>query len=396
MKMTPIKSYSSLDKVINFHFYWLKRNDQNYSSKIIKFLKEDMTIITLSLIWLNKKMRDVSQFQSNRYFLDTLNINSLPSPNELNSFLKDNQLKDLFYLSKKNLDFDNYGNLKIIGLDILKKFYKHTSIINASKKQWGDDKKNFYNKNGYVVIPDVMTSSECDNYRKLILNIAHDEKINGEGYFYGFNNKFQRIYNLINKSQKLGELLTLPIVSLIMNDLFDRDTLHDKYVLSSWHANIVPPEGKEQKFHLDAAVPNPIPPWIIRANINFIVEDHNEENGATVCLPGSHKFLRKPTKSDEKKYENKFKKMIAPKGSMIIWSGHLWHKSGANNTTTERAALLACFAASHLIEMALEENHPLIIDRNNLEYFSEDLKKLLLFDHGIKQGAMIKSKYFKK
>jgi len=74
----------------------------------------------------------------------------------------------------------------------------------------------------------------------------------------------------------------------------------------------------------------------------------------------------------------------------------LWHKSGANNTTTERAALLACFAASHLIEMALEENHPLIIDRNNLEYFSEDLKKLLLFDHGIKQGAMIKSKYFKK
>ena len=181
-----------------------------------------------------------------------------------------------------------------------------------------------------------------------------------------------------------------------MNDLFDRDTLHDKYTLSSWHGNIIPPGGEEQKFHLDSSVPLPLPPWIIRANINFILEDYNNSNGATMCVPGSHKFLQKPTQSDEIKYENKLKKMIAPKGSMVIWSGHLWHKSGENKTKNERVALLACFAASHLIEMALEENHSLVIDSSNLKYFSEDLKKLLLFSHGIKKGAKSKSKYFKK
>lgn len=391
--MIPIKSYSNLNKIINFYFHWLKINDKNYSATTIKFLKKDMSIITLSLIWLNKKIKDVAQFQSNRYFLDALNINALPSPDTLNNFSNENHLKNLLSLRKES---KNYENFKKIGLDILENFYKHTGIIKLSNDQWGISKKNFYDKNGYVVIPNVMTSSECDDYRKLTVKIAHDEKINGDGYFYGFNNKFQRIYNLINKSRKIGELLTLPIVNLIMNDLFDRDTLHDKYVLSSWHANILPPDGEEQKFHLDAAVPDPIPPWIVRANISFIIEDHTENNGATMCVPGSHKFLRKPSLTDEKKYKNKLKKMIAPKGSMVIWSGHLWHKSGANTTQTERTALLACFAASHLIEMALEENHPLIVDQTNLKYFSEDLKKLLLFDHGIKKGSKIKSKYFKK
>ena len=232
------------------------------------------------------------------------------------------------------------------------------------------------------------------DYREIVLNIAKEEQLNNSAFFYGVNNRFQRIYNLVNKSQKLGKLLTLPIVENIMNDLFDRDTLHDKYTLSSWHANLIPEKGEEQKFHLDSAVPLPLPPWIIRANINFIVEDYNENNGATMCVPGSHKFLYKPSLIDENKYQNKLVKMIAPKGSMVIWTGHLWHKSGRNDTSNKRVAILACFAASHLIEMALEENHQLIIDQENLNSFSDDLKKLLLFSHGLKQGAKNKSKYF--
>ena len=394
--MIPIKSYTNLNKIIKFYFEWLKINNQSYSSELLKSLKKDPTIIILSLTWLNKKNEDIIQFQSNRYFLDALNITSLPHPEKIKEFSSKCNLGNLLNGNNSNKNINNLESLKALGLFLIKKFNDSVGIDLYLMKKWDLSKKNFYDKNGYVVIPDVMSSSECDDYRDTILKIANDETVKGDAYFYGFNNKFQRIYNLVNKSQKLGKLLTLPIVSSIMNDLFDRNTLHDKYTLSSWHGNIIPPKGEEQKFHLDSSVPLPLPPWIIRANINFIVEDYNENNGATICVPGSHKFLRKPTESDEIKYGNKLKKMVAPKGSMVIWSGHLWHKSGENKTNNGRVALLACFAASHLIEMALEENHSLVIDSDNLRYFSEDLKKLLLFDHGIKKGAKSKSKLFKK
>jgi hypothetical protein len=392
--MNSINSYTNLNKMINFYSDWI--NDfEKKSTLSFDCLKDDLVIVSLSMIWLNKDLSEIDDFQSNRYFIDSIKVNSLCSEKELLLFADQVGLREILF-SICNQDYkNNYAGLKFLASKMLKIFYEKIGLNNDIQNQWNGHNKTFYNKNGYVVIPNVLSEEECDDYRKVLINIAEEEKLNGEGYFYGFHNKFQRIYNLINKSQKLGELLTLPIVSFIMNDLFDRNTLHDKYTLSSWHSNIIGPNGEEQKLHIDSAVPEPLPPWIIRANINFILEDYTDNNGATICLPESHNFLHKPTKVDEEKFKNKFIKMIAPKGSMVIWSGHLWHKSGKNNTNNERVALLACFAASHLVEMALEENHPLVVSKNNLKYFSDDLKKLILFEHGLKQGSKSKSSFFR-
>lgn len=389
--MNTIKSYSILNKIITFYDEWLVINQHGFSSQQLKVLREDFVKIILSLFWLGKTIEDIYDFQANRYFLNAINAEYLPEQNSLFKFSTGNELDNqIGGDSKNNLDF-----LKDLGVVILREFDAQKNINSNTREKWNSSKRNFFNENGYVVIPDVLSNSQCDCYREIVLKIAKEEELNNSGYFYGFNNRFQRIYNLVNKSHKLGELLTLPIVEYVMNDIFDRETLHDKYTLSSWHANIVPGGGEEQKFHLDSAVPEPIPPWIIRANINFIVEDYTEDNGATVCLPGSHKFLSKPTHNSEKEYKNELVKMIAPKGSMVIWSGHLWHKSGENCTNKNRVALLACFAASHLIEMALEENHQLITDEENLNSFSSELKNLLLFNHGLKKGAKSKSSYFR-
>jgi hypothetical protein len=392
--MHSIKSYTDLKKIIKYYCLWVEENEQEGPLGQLNLLKNNCLIVSLGLIWLNKDLTEIVDFQANRYFIDSINVNSLPTENELKTFASQDTLnKALFLIFKKNFE-NNYLGIVELAKKILHNFSESIGFNKEIQNQWSENSSKFYNENGYVVIPKVLSHDQCDEYREIILKVAEEEKLNGQGYLYGFHNRFQRIYNLINKSQKLGRLLTLPLVNLIMNDLFDRDTFHDKYTLSSWHSNIIGAKGEEQKLHIDSAVPEPIPPWIIRANINFILEDYTDTNGSTVCLPGSHKFLRKPSKSDEEKYQNKFIKMTAPKGSMVIWSGHLWHKSGQNNTNKERVALLACFASSHLIEMALEENHPLIIDNDNLSFFSSDLKKLLLFNHGLKQGSKSKSKFF--
>ena len=395
MKTTSIKSYLDLNRILQYYFEWLKNKKQDYSSEVIKLLKTDETIVLLGLIWINKDIKDVSQFQANRYFMEAMNTSSLPTLEMFDSFSIKNDFQNLSFKSKKDSCINNYENIKILAIEILESFNVDNDKTKILNKQWGPDQKNYFLEHGYVVIPDVMTSSECHDYRKIALKIAHDEKKAKQGFFYGYENSFQRVYNLVNKSLDLGRLLTRPIVTQIMNDLFDRNTFHEKYILSSYHLNIVPPKGEEQKFHIDATVPDPLPPWLIRANMSFIVEDHNENNGALMCLPGSHKFLRKPGLADEHMYNHKLIKIIAPKGSIVIWSGHLWHKTGQNNSADERTALLACFAASHLIEVAMEENHALIVDSENSKYFSDDLKRLLMFSHGTKQGAMMQSNHFK-
>ena len=176
--MNTIKSYTNLNKIIKFYFNWLKKNNQSFSPRTIKLLRKDLTVTILSLIWLDKKIEEVNQFQFNRYFLDAVNIGSLPPPNALIEYSKKNELGPLILSHTDNKITNNLSSIKDLGLYLIEQFNEHININTNSTKQWNLDRKNFFNDNGYVVIPDVMTSSECDDYRNTVINIAKDEKLN--------------------------------------------------------------------------------------------------------------------------------------------------------------------------------------------------------------------------
>lgn len=380
-----IKSYSKLSEIN----YFFKKNLKNNFSKFYtpKIFKSRNFMICLNLFWLNKTYKEVGYFQTNNYFINAISVTELSHPNELEVFLKEKS----FCTGELSQFKNNNSVIRKLGEIVLKEFNKN--IADPITKLWTKNKKNFFKKNGYVIIPNVFTTKECDNFRKICLDLANKEKLAGVSYQYGFNNKFQRVFNVLNKSFTLGKLIDHPLVNKIMNDIFDRETLHDKYTLSSHHINIVPPGGEEQKLHSDSAVPDPLPTWMIRANVNFILEDYNDKNGSTVCIPGSHLFKRNPTSNDLVKYKNKFKSIHAKKGSIVIWSGHLWHKSGNNITNKPRVALLTCFTASYFIEMALEENNLKVIKSDILKKYSKNIQRLVLAEHGLKKGNDFKHKF---
>jgi len=240
--------------------------------------------------------------------------------------------------------------------------------------------------NGYIILQNVLTEHEADEIREILIRIAAWESEKGTGYFYGTGKISQRVYNLLNKHQVFQQLIQMPLILEIMDHLFKRDTLHDKYGLSSFHANLITGGGSAQIIHCDVAAPEPLPPWIMRANINFMLEDYTERNGATEVLPRSHLFLTKPRIEDHSL--KGLVKMVAPKGSLAVWHGHLWHKSGENQTEETRVALLGCFAASHLKELCMEEDYLQSIDPSVVSGFSMQLQKLLGVGHGLKKGAM--------
>lgn len=85
-----------------------------------------------------------------------------------------------------------------------------------------------------------------------------------------------------------------------------------------------------------------------------------------------------------KEYKNK-KTINAKKGSIVFWTGHLWHMSGENRSPHPRFALLGCFATSIMREMVMEENPYISLNQKLKNPYSANLKNLIGWKHGLKE-----------
>jgi ectoine hydroxylase-related dioxygenase (phytanoyl-CoA dioxygenase family) len=236
---------------------------------------------------------------------------------------------------------------------------------------------------GFVVIENFLSKDEVAHLRAITYELAQKERDLGVAYFYGIKNSMQRVYGLCSKAKSYQtEFLNRRGVFDILEFFFSSSSLHQPFYLSSFQANILFPGAPTQVLHVDSSVPDPLPPWKIRLNINLNLDDFTEDNGSTLVWPGSHLFLRKPTSSDFATPH--MKKILAPAGSLIIWTGHLWHQSGANVTSMPRAALLACFCASYLREVSMEENYARVMSPVEWNSTAEDIRLLMGYKHGIK------------
>lgn len=239
-------------------------------------------------------------------------------------------------------------------------------------------------ENGYSVVPNFIDLKMVKELKDITYSIARNQAETGSAYVYGNEARLQRIYNLIGKHDIYWNLLLDERVKTIVETFFKRNTLHDKYFLSSYQANILYPGATAQILHTDLSMPEPLPPWPVRLNVNLAIDEFTTTNGATLVMPGSHLSLKKPNAHCE---NSPLIPVTVPCGSLVIWTGHLWHKSGANSSDKPRAALLACFAASYLRELAVEENYLAITSSHLLNRMPRPLKSLIGGFHGIKKGA---------
>ena len=327
------------------------------------------------------------EFRSNRYFLDAIGIRLLPSKEEV--------IKEIQRSSKSSLAVTNEVSL----VKALQNLGNSISALKASCMS--NDLPSIYqgfkfpkvtqcdleylDANGYLIIPNAIPLDLCDELQDRVNTLAKWEtSSNDAGYVYG-SGKMQRIYHLLAKDSIFRDLVLHPVTHIIMSHLFQRNTFHDKYYLTSFHANVIRPNGEPQIWHIDSNVPEPIPSWIIRANSNFIIQDYTEQNGATQLIPKSHLWLRKPNKQEAESIdESQVVSLEAPKGSLAFWHGALWHRSGMNASNGGRTALLATYAASHLREMCMEENPYLSMSMKTIGELTDPLKALVGWNHGAK------------
>jgi ectoine hydroxylase-related dioxygenase (phytanoyl-CoA dioxygenase family) len=239
--------------------------------------------------------------------------------------------------------------------------------------------KQYLSEHGYVILEGILGADETEAMRQTVVNLAKWEREQGEAFVYG-DGKHQRIWNLVNKGEVFRQYIQHPTVLDAMAFLFGED-----YILSSWTVNMIGAGGSQEGLHIDSHVPEPVPAFPVKANSIWLLDDFTEYNGATLCLPGSHKFLRHPRKEDQQRDD--LIKIIAPKGSVVITHGALWHRSGANQTDKERICMLGSFCPSF---MRVQEDHLQIIDKEVIDQASPLLRKLLGVGYGIHQGATLK------
>lgn len=199
-----------------------------------------------------------------------------------------------------------------------------------------------------------------------------------QGNFYGFMTK--RISGMIAKSTASQRLAIKPEILSIMNKFLLSGC--KAYQLNLTQVIQIGPGEPQQLIHTDDlmfAYSHPEQEAMI--NCMWAVDEFTVENGATLLVPGSHKWPRDRTAKPE---EIAFGAM--PKGSVLIYFGSLQHAGGANKSQKPRTGMVISYCLGWLRQA---ENQYLAVPQHIAQTLPETLQKLLgYFVHAPNLGSV--------
>lgn len=224
-----------------------------------------------------------------------------------------------------------------------------------------DDDLDTLARDGYVLLEDLLTEDQCEQIRAAsgpLLNRTGRNTFEGE--------RTQRAYSVLTKTRTCDPLVDHPRVLALLDRLF-----LPNYLLSQLQVINVNAGESAQILHYDDAfypVPRPRPP--LGAATVWSIDPFTAENGATVVLPGSHRWdeARRPTEKDRRV------PVVMSPGSCVFFLGTLWHGAGANLSDRARLAITAQYCEPWLRP---QEAFTLSTDPDTARAVSADIRRML-------------------
>ena len=199
-----------------------------------------------------------------------------------------------------------------------------------------DDHAQALRSRGYTVIEAILEAEEVAAARAALDTILQREARLAPRR--GWHNDVCRIAYALPQKHALFRSFCQrePLLSLM------RAVLGPRCVLGSLNGITMVPGGGEQKLHIDQ--PETVRGLVVTINALHTLDDFTPENGCTRVVPGSQE---RPWTGDPRGIESAEAEAVfveAPAGSLIAYSGGLWHAGSRNRTTRERRAIHAFFA----------------------------------------------------
>jgi ectoine hydroxylase-related dioxygenase (phytanoyl-CoA dioxygenase family) len=215
-------------------------------------------------------------------------------------------------------------------------------------------------RDGYVVWENLLDAEQCREIREVVRPwLGHTGRNSFEG------RRTQRVYSVLSRTRVCDRLVDNPRVLATLDRL-----LMPNYLLSALQAiNIQPGESAQMAHHDDGFYPIPRPREPLAAATIWAIDDFTADNGATVVVPGSHRWgKRRPGPGDPAL------PVVMPAGSCVFFVGTLWHGGGANTSAHDRLAVTAQYCQPWLRPM---EAFTLSVSRDIARNVSDDIQRML-------------------
>lgn len=230
-------------------------------------------------------------------------------------------------------------------------------------------------EDGCVVVTNVMDDDLRQSIRaEMAPHLANARVIEEDDPEEFYPGHTRRVTGLVARSASVtSELMMHPVTNkvcethLLPNSEFG-------YQLHVSAALEVGPGARGQVLHReeDSFTYFPLPrPNIIVASM-WAVTDFRADNGATLVVPGSHKW---PADRQPEKHEVLNAEM--PAGSVLYWMGGLLHGAGENTSNDWRYGVILTYSLGWVRQ---EENQYLDVPRERLAELSAEEKRIAGFD----------------
>ena len=220
---------------------------------------------------------------------------------------------------------------------------------------------------GYVVIPGWL---DAERTRRLRQELRRD--VNPVRELLPPDRMTVRAHNLLAKTRCVDDIVCdLRMLALIQGVLGDRVQVSAAVLFD------LLPGAKAQPLHQDDSLwPIPRPHRAFLMNTVIAVEDFTKANGATHLVPRSHLWhdqpVRQPPDVETVQIEMKA-------GSLVGWTGAMWHGGGANTTGESRMALNLNFNLAFLRQ---QENQYIGVPREEVAKMPRRLQRVLGYQGG--------------
>ena len=216
---------------------------------------------------------------------------------------------------------------------------------------------------GYITIPNFINADELAQIRHAfdtevpVLPLPINEA--GDG-------KTVRAHNLLAKTRAADFLFVHPLLrALVEGHIGDQVRINITTLF-----NLLPGEQRQGLHQDDGLWPIPRPRPKFLCNTLLAIDDFDLDNGATHLVPYSHNWHERRVDPAAETVQVTMKA-----GSMVMWSGAMWHAGGANTTTDrERLGLFISHVVSYL---APQETQLISIPREVVREMPRKLQRLV-------------------